>query len=165
MSPNHCPGEVFTVGTDTIHFRLTDWFFSRLWTDVLEDSDSEDESSRPTEILSPGSSSVCVRHAREWMKSSRVDGGCRRYCFHSSQSCTCTYLTSAAALTGRCLYCLWLRACDPTLARCFHGCFHWGFHWSSPRCLAVYHESATASGGSGGGVWSLLALALFLLSW
>lgn len=57
--------------------------------------------------------------------------------------------------------------CEPTLAECFHS-FHWGFHWSSPCCppqhnlsLAVYLESATASGGSRGAFWSLLARASF----
>lgn len=92
------------------------------------------------------------------------EGG-KKILFHCLQSCTCLYLTFVVAVIGA--VCVVSRVCDPTLAWCFHGCFHWGFHWRSPRCsppptsVAVYLESATASGESRGAFWSLLARSQF----
>lgn len=112
------------------------------------------------------SQGFCVSHSLVHdIKWKGGEGGWEKILFHCLQSCTCLYLTFVVAVIGA--VCVVSRVCDPTLAWCFHGCFHWGFHWRSPRCsppptsVAVYLESATASGESRGAFWSLLAHSQF----
>lgn len=108
---------------------------------------------------------LCFPLISTWHQMEGGGGGGEKILFHCLQSCTCLYLTFVVAVIGA--VCVVSRVCDPTLAWCFHGCFHWGFHWRSPRCsppptsVAVYLESATASGESRGAFWSLLAHSQF----
>lgn len=79
--------------------------------------------------------------------------------FHCLQSCTCLYLTFVVAVIGA--VCVVSRVCDPTLV--FIEAFiedHLAAH-PPPTSVAVYLESATASGESRGAFWSLLAHSQF----
>lgn len=73
---------------------------------------------------------------------------------------TWPFVAAAAASTGAVYVASFVRVCvcvwSRPLAWCFHGCFHWGFPLkftslpTPPRAPAVYLESASASGESGG---------------